>query len=236
MRCRLIFAPLLLIATSAAAPQLRERSFMLTDFDRVRLDGPFAVEVTTGRPTGAVVAGDGRAADRVNLRVDGGTLVIGMSTMGWDSWRDDERGAIAIRVNARQLRGARINGGGRLRIDRAASQRIDLGVNGSGELVIADIAADQLVATLTGTGSIRLPAGTARTARFFTQGAGSINAGLRADDLTVQSQSAGDSRFSARLTASVNSLGSGAVRVEGPAVCRLSGTGPASCAGKTTRR
>ncbi len=62
MRCRLIFAPLLLIATSAAAPQLRERSFMLTDFDRVRLDGPFRVEIVTGLPSGVVVTGDGRAA------------------------------------------------------------------------------------------------------------------------------------------------------------------------------
>lgn len=237
MRCRLIFVPLLLIATGAAAPQLRERSFMLTDFDRVRLDGPFRVEIVTGLPSGVVVTGDGRAAERVNVRVDGGTLVIAPSTLGWDGWREGREGDLAIRVGVRRLRGARVNGGGRLTIDKVAAPRVDLGVSGSGQLAIGTLDTDQLVATLVGTGAMTLSGGSGRVARFMSQGAGTIDAaGTRFSDLTVHSQSSGDSRFAATMTAAVTALGSGAVRVTGTAKCRLSGPGPMTCAGQVEQR
>ncbi|MCP3730388.1 DUF2807 domain-containing protein [Sphingomonas sp. MG17] len=236
MQFRLILIPLALIA-AGAAPAPAERRFMLTDFDRVRLSGPFIVEVKTGGPPGATVSGDGRAAERVNLRVDGGMLVIAASTQGWDGWRDDRESQLVIRVSGRQLRGARVNGGGKLTIDRVSGQRVELGLAGSGQLDIGSVTADQMIASLTGTGVINLKGGKVRTARFISQGAGAIDAaGTSIADLNVQSQSAGDSRFTASLTAAVAALGTGAVRVEGNAVCRLSGPGPMSCAGKTAER
>lgn len=236
MRLHLSLAPLALIAVGAA-PAPPERSFMLTDFDRVRIDGPFSVAVVTGAPARASVSGDARAMDRVNLRVDGGTLVIAPSTQGWDGWREGREGALVIRVGTRQLRVARVNGGGKLSIDRVAAPRVDLGVSGSGQLTIGTVDADQLVATLTGTGAITLSGGRGRVARFMTQGAGTINAaGANFSDLTVHSQSSGDSRFSATMTATVAALGSGAVRVAGTAKCRLSGPGPMTCAGQVEQR
>ena len=236
MRRRLILLPLVLIAIGAA-PAPAERRFMLTDFDRVRLSGPFTVEITTGGPPGATVSGDGRAAERIDLRVDGGLLVIAASTQGWDGWRDGREGQMVIKVSSRQMRGARVNGGGRLAIDRVSGQRIELGLAGSGQIDIGSVSGDQMVATLTGTGSIRLAGGAVRSARFISQGAGSIDAaGTSIADLNVQSQSSGDSRFTASLTATVAALGTGAVRVEGNAVCRLSGPGPMSCAGKAAER
>lgn len=228
---RLLLLPLAAFILGAAPA---ERRFMLTDFDRVRVSGPFAVEIVTGGPPGASVSGDPRATERVTLRVDGSLLVIAPSTQGWDGWRDGREGQIVVRVSGRQLRGARVNGGGRLTIDRLSGQRIELGLAGSGQIDVGGVNGDQLVATLTGTGSIRLAGGKLRSARFISQGAGSIDAaGASVADLNVQSQSSGDSRFTASLTASVSALGTGAVRVEGNAVCRLSGSGPMSCAGKT---
>lgn len=230
MRTALLISLALLAAGSAPAPE--ERRILLTGFDRIRVDGPFEVRVVTG-PSAATVSGDRRAIERVSIRNQGGVLVVGISTATWEGWRDKE-GLAAITVAVPRLRAANINGGGKLEIADAAGQRVDLGVNGAGSLTVRNLAADQLVTTLTGTGIVRLDAGTARTARFMSYGAGSIEAaGVTVNDLTVHSQSAGNSRFTARYTASVSTLGTGSVRVEGSAACRLVGPGPASCAGKT---
>lgn len=222
----------LLAAGSAPAPE--ERRVLLTGFDRIRVDGPFEVRVAAGPPA-ATVSGDRRAVERVSIRNQGGILVVGVSTATWEGWRDKE-GLAAITVTVPRLRAANINGGGKLEIGDIAGQRVDLGVNGAGSLAVRNLTADQLVTTLTGTGIVRIDAGTARTARFMTYGAGSIEAaGLTVNDLTVHSQSAGDGRFTARFTANVSALGTGSVRVEGNAACRLAGPGPASCAGKAER-
>lgn len=232
---RILLIPLALFAAGAATPPPEERRVLLTGFDRIRVDGPFDVRVTPGPPA-ATVAGDRRAVERVSVRNQGGVLVIGVSTRTWEGWREGE-GAASVTVAVPRLRAANINGGARLEIDRIEGQRVDLGVNGAGSLTVRNLAADQLVATLTGTGLVRLGAGGVRTARFMTYGAGSIDAaGLAVNDLTVHSQSAGDSRFTARFTAAVSALGTGAVRVEGNAACRLSGPGPASCGGTRERR
>lgn len=233
MRIALLIPLALLTIGFAPAPE--ERRVLLTGFDRIRVDGPFKVQVVAGPPS-ATVTGDRRAIDRVSISNQGGVLVVGVSTATWEGWRDKE-GAATITVFVPRLRAANINGGGQLDIANVAGQRVDLGVNGAGSLTVRNVAADQLVTTLTGTGIIRVDGGTARTARFMSYGAGSVDAsGLSVSDLTVHSQSAGDSRFTARFTASVSTLGTGAVRVEGNAACRLTGPGPASCAGKVEGR
>ena len=229
-----LLIPLLLVA-AGFAPAPEERRVMLTGFDRIRIDGPFEVRVAAGSPA-ATVTGDRRAIDRVNVRSEGGVLVIGASIASRDGWRDKD-GQALINVTVPRLRAASINGGGKLEIADIAGQRVDLGVNGAGSLTVRHLAADQLVTSLTGTGIVRLNGGTARMARFTSYGAGSIDAtGLTVNDLTVHAQSAGDSRFTARFTATISALGTGSVRVEGNAACRLAGPGPASCASKTEER
>lgn len=233
MRFAVLIPLALLAAGSAPAPETRR--VLLTGFDRIRVEGPFEVRVVPGPPA-ATVTGDRRAIERVSIRNQGNVLVVGVSTQNWEGWRGKE-GVALVTVTVPRLRAANINGGGKLDIASLASQRVDLGINGAGSLTVAKLNADQLVATLTGTGIVQLDAGMARTARFMTYGAGSIDAaGVAVNDLTVHSQSAGDSRFTARFTANISALGTGAVRVEGNATCRLAGPGPASCAGKIEGR
>jgi hypothetical protein len=233
MRIALLI-PLALLA-AGFAPAAEERRAMLTGFDRIRIDGPFEVRVAAGSPA-ATVTGDRRAIERVNVRSEGGVLVISAGVATRDGWRDKD-GQARVSVTVPRLRAANVNGGGRLEIADITGQRVDLGVDGAGSLTIARLAADQLVTTLTGTGIVRLNGGTARNARFTSYGAGSIEASaLTVNDLTVHAQSAGDSRFTARFTAVISALGTGSTRVEGNAACRIAGPGPASCAGKTEGR
>ncbi|MCR5870256.1 MULTISPECIES: DUF2807 domain-containing protein [unclassified Sphingomonas] len=235
---RMLALPVLLFASAAApVPQAAESTtVMLTGFERLRVDGPFLVKVIDGQPPKAIVTGDRRAVDRVSVRNMGGQLVIGPRNQTFEGW-SEQSGAVTVTVGARGLRGININGGGSVDVDRMSGQRVDLGVNGAGSLNIARLDADQLAVTLTGTGAVRLNGGMTRAARFATYGAGSIDAtGMSVNDLTVQSQSAGDSRFAARYTAQIATLGTGTVRVTGNAACLISGPGPASCTGKTDRR
>ncbi|MEG3153208.1 DUF2807 domain-containing protein [Sphingomonas sp. ZT3P38] len=234
MHIRTLILPFVLLAIGAA-PAPQERRIQLTGFERVRVDGPFVVRVIPGSATATITGGRG-AIERVSIRNQGNTLVVGVSTSTWEGWREKD-GVATITVATPRLRAANINGGGKLDIEAMTSQRIDLGVNGTGSLSIGKLTADHLVTTLTGTGMIKVAGGSARNARFMNYGAGSIDAGgLAVNDLTVHSQSAGDSRFLARFTATVSVLGIGAVRVDGNATCRLGGPGPATCAGKTERR
>lgn len=236
MRSLPILAPLLAVGAAPVPQAAESTTVMLTGFERLRVDGPFLVKLVDGQPPRAVITGDRRAIDRVSVRNMGGQLVIGPRNQTFEGW-SEAGGAVTVTVGARGLRGININGGGSVDVDRMGGQRVDLGVNGAGSLNIARLDADQLAVTLTGTGAVRINGGMTRTARFGSYGAGSIDAtGMRVNDLIIQSQSAGDSRFTARYTAQIASLGTGAVRVTGNAACIISGPGPASCTGKTERR
>lgn len=218
---------LLLLSLTASAPD--ERSFMLTEFDRIRVDGPFEVRVITTGPAGARASGDGRAIERVRLRVDGQTLVVTTDTRGFEGYGRDRNNPPVITVRAQRLRAALVNGAGSLTIAAMRSQRVDLGVNGGGRIDARGIETDQLHAVLTGTGAIAA-SGRALRARFASNGAGGIDAsGLSVNDLTVVSQSAGNGRFAARNTADVTALGIGSVTVEGTPTCRTRGPGPVRC-------
>lgn len=222
------FAPLLLVALAAPA-HADERRFMLTGFERIRLEGPFEVEVTTGGSTGAVATGDARSLDRVSVRVDGRTLVVASSVNAWGGYPGAVRSLPRVTVSASELSSAVVTGGGRLSIDRMRGQHIALALTGAGALTVGHADADRLEATLVGTGALTV-AGAALQARFQSNGAGTIAAeGLDVGALTVTTQSAGDSRFSARHTATVSASGQGVVQVAGTATCTVRGTAAVDC-------
>ena len=222
---------LLALAVPAAA-QARDRTVMLTSFDRVRVEGPFDVTLATGKGAGGVVSGDARAIDGVNVRVEGRTLIVSAGANGWGGYPGDAKGQITIRVTTPMLRAAAVAGGGRLRIDRIRAQAVDLSVAGAGALSVEKIEADQLSATMNGTGAMTL-GGTTGRARFLNSGTGAIDAGqLVARDLIVMSQGMGSGAFNARYTADISAMGLGSISVSGTPKCTVRGPGPVACANR----
>lgn len=222
------FAPLalLLVAAPAAAD---ERSFMLAGFERIRVEGPFDVEVTTGGSTAARAEGDRRSLDAVRVEVSGTTLVVSTNVNNWGGYPNATRTIPKVMVAVPMLRAAAVTGGGRLAVSRMAGQSVALSLSGAGVIRVSEIEADQLSASLVGTGALTL-AGRVHDARVQTSGAGTIDAeGLSVGALTVAAQSVGDSTFTARDTATIAALGSGTVRVRGPASCTISGAAPVLC-------
>jgi hypothetical protein len=229
--------PLLLLLATAAAPAPADRTVMLTGFDRIRVDGPFAVALTSGTRASARIGGGPRAAERVSVRVEGTTLIVSADVSAWGGWPGEEGAMPAVTVTAPpEFRSATVRGGGQLSIDRLRGQRIELALSGSGTLSVGELAADQLAVSLSGAGRMAL-GGKAARARFQTLGTGTIEAaGLTVDDLTVSAESQGDSSFTARRTATIASTAIGAVTVAGDAVCRVaSRSGPVRCGKEPVR-
>lgn len=221
-------APLLLVLFAVPA-HADERRYMLSGFDRIRVDGPFVVTVVAGTSAGAVAAGETRSLDSVNVRVQGTTLIVSPSVNAWGGYPGAAKSVPRVIVTAAALRSAAVIGGGRLTIDRMRGSRIDLTLTGAGELTVADARADRIDTTLIGTGKVTL-AGSALQGRFQSNGAGAIDAGgLSVAALTVNWQSAGDGRFAARNTAEVYAAGQGAVAVAGEPACTVNGAGPVIC-------
>ena len=224
-----LLAPLLLL--TAAAPG-DERSFMTGSFGRLRVDGPFEVEVTAGPPR-AVAIGDRVALDQVTVRANGDTLVVSAGPLAWAGRKGTT--LPKVHVSVPMLRGATLNGGARVRVAEMRGGRVELLLNGGGSLDVGDIRAEDLTVSLTGTGAITL-AGSAARARMRNYGAGSIDAAaLTAGDANLTSESSGNIRIQARYTARATALGSGGIGITGNPECILRGPGPMTCSG-TIRR
>ncbi|WP_158298886.1 GIN domain-containing protein [Sphingomonas psychrotolerans] len=225
----LLLAPLLFLVAAAPA---QDRRFMISDFERLRVDGPFEVEVVPGAP-GATAFGDRVALDQVSVRSNGDTLVVSSGPLS----QAGRKGTLpTLRVSSRSLRGVILNGGARVRVAEMRGARVELLQTGTGTLEIASIRTDDLNASLTGTGTMTL-AGTAQRARIRNYGAGSIDAsGLTAGDASLTSESSGNIRIDVRFTARATALASGGITITGKPECTLRGPGPMACSGTIVRR
>ncbi|UVO51188.1 DUF2807 domain-containing protein [Sphingomonas sp. SUN019] len=221
---------LFLFATPAFAA---DRTFSVGSFERLRVDGPFEVRVTTGSP-GARARGGKELLERVDIDVNGTTLVVRMGNGGWGETPGKAAGAPpVITLSTPRLVSATVSAGARVSIAKMVSQRIDVSVTGAGLLSVENADTDQLNATLVGTGQINI-GGRASRARLLTNGAGAIDASaLTVNDLIVRMEGAGETKASARYTAQVNSTGLGKVTVTGGAKCTVKAVadGPVVCGG-----
>jgi hypothetical protein len=220
-----MFALLALLALASPAAAA-ERRFMVTDFDRVQVEGPFEVILTTGRPSSAVASGSPQALDRVSIDVQGRTLRVRPNRSAWGGYPGQVAGGtVRILVSTRDLAAAAVAGAGSLAIDRAGGLRLALNVTGSGRITLAAVQADQLILGLTGSGRITL-AGKAKTLRASIQGTGDLDgASFRADDADIVTDTAGMVAFTAVRSAKVRANGIGAVEIGGSPACTVTGLG-----------
>lgn len=226
-------ALLLLFLSAASAPQ--DKTYLVSGFERVRVDGPYQVEIVRG-PFSARAEGDARALGQLDIHVDGTTLVIGAGTRGFEL-RAGERVAVPhVTLSTPMLRAVTVNGGGTVRVAEMRVPRADLAINGPGAITVAGFDADELGASMIGAGTLTV-AGTARRVRVRSNGAGSFDGtGLIANDATLISESSGTMRLGVRYTAQVMALGIGTVHLDGAPECTITGSGPVECAGKVVRR
>ncbi len=216
-------AALLLLAGPGMAGAATH-SWQVTDFRKIRVEGPFDVRVHAGQPSGVRAIGPQASLDRLVVEQRGDTLVIHPDrSAGWDI--HVSTGKMVVDVGTRALDGATLGGSGALAIDRMRGDAVDLALSGSGDLDVADMAAAQTRISLTGSGDLTV-AGRTRSATALVTGSGDLHGGgLAAGDATVTLVGSGDLELGASGTATVKLAGSGDVSIVGPARCTVSRTG-----------
>jgi hypothetical protein len=218
----MLSAAALLAATPA---QAAERRFTVTGFERVQVEGPFAVTLAVGKAPGAVATGSTAALDRLSITVEGRTLRIRPNRSAWGAPPAPGEGGVAIALSTHELSAAIVNGSASLQIDRAKAMRFDLSLSGSGRIALNEVQVDRLNLQLLGAGGIAV-GGSAKQLRATVTGQGNLDgAKLVADDADLTADTSGAISFAARRSAKVAASGAGDVTITGTPACTLSGFG-----------
>ena len=216
---------------SAAAPL---RSFTVTSFDRIRVEGPYAVTLSVGRSPFARAEGSAAALDRIDLRVEGRTMIIRQRSVATSGQGSASGPPVRIALGTPDLRVASLSGAGSLAIDRLRGLSIDVAVSGPGRLTVATIEADRLFAAVQGSGGLTL-AGRVKSASLTASGAPVLAAAaLIAEEAKISAEGAAEVTATVRSRATVFAAGTGIVRLSGQPTCvqRLSGSATIEgCAG-----
>ena len=225
-----------LLAVAAAAALISPasaatRNFGITDFTKVRVDGPYKVTLVTGVAPFARASGSTPAMDRVAIDVRGDTLVVHSNVSSWSSIPGADSGPVEVSIGTHDLTNAWLNGAGSLNIDRVKGLTFGLSVQGSGSARIGDVRVDQLSVNVIGSANAALD-GSTKKLTAIVRGISTIDAAqLTAADATIGAE--GTATIDANVTnsATISASGNATVRLAGRPSCTVKANGSASITG-----
>lgn len=219
-------------AAAAAAPAIAsERNYTVTSFERVRIDGPFMVRLTTAVAPFAKASGSPAALNGVSIDVQGQTLIVRKSPGSWGGYPGEAPGPVEISVGTHDLSKASVNGAGSLVIDKVKGQTFDFAIQGPGSISIGRLTVDQLKAGLSGSGSATV-GGTAAEVTAIVRGTSTFDgSGLKAKDAKIGAEGTAVVKLTATGTAKVDSLGTAMVELTGRPACTVRAIGSAIVSG-----
>ena len=216
----------------AASPLVAaQRNYSVTDFTRVKVEGPYAVTLATNVAPFARATGSQRALDRVSVRVEGRMLIIRLDRSAWGDDPDEQPGPVTISVGTHDLEQATLIGGGSLAIDRVRGLEFALASYGSGASSIGAVAVDRLRLSAQGSGSMRV-AGATKQLVATLNGPGMIDASaLTAKDATLSVRGPASLRANVTNNAKLAATGTANISIDGGAACESKITGSATVSG-----
>ena len=227
---RLILA-LFFIIVAASPLVAAQRNYSVTDFTRVKVEGPYAVTLATNVAPFARATGSQRALDRVSVRVEGRMLIIRLDRSAWGGDPDEQPGPVTISVGTHDLEQATLIGGGSLAIDRVRGLEFALASYGSGASSIGAVAVDRLRLSAQGSGSMRV-AGATKQLVATLNGPGMIDASaLTAKDATLSARGPASLRANVTNNAKLAATGTATIALDGGAACESKVTGSATVTG-----
>ncbi len=219
------------ILTLAAPAGAATRNFGVTGFEKVRIEGPYKIILSTGVAPFARASGSAAALDRIAIEVRGNTLVVHNNLSNWGGSPAQAAGPVEISLGTHDLTAAWLSGAGTLAIDRVKGLSFDLSSQGSGSVSIARADVDQLNISVVGTARAVL-AGTAGKVTAVVRGVSSLDAaGLAAKDATIGAEGAATISASVSNAVTIDANGPVAVTLTGRPACTLRLNGSASVSG-----
>lgn len=216
---------LVLLALTAVPAAAAERRYTVTDYDRVQIDGPFQVVMTTGKSASAIASGSPQALDRVSVEVQGRTLKVKPNRAAWGGYPGEGSGPVKIMLTAHELRSVTVTGSGTLTIDKIRAMKFDLALSGSGRVAVGRLEADVAGLNLIGGGQIHA-AGAVKSLRSTMQGSGDLKAELlTVQDAQLFSETSGTIDLAVKGTVKVRSTGSGDILISGKPACTVEALG-----------
>ena len=212
MRKALVLLPVLVLggchmAFGKDAGPRETRGFQVGAFEKIDLAGSPDVTVQVGGAPSVRAEGSKEALDRLDIRVEGGTLRIGNKGNGGWSFGWHHNGHVRIYVTAPSLAGAAIAGSGDIRVDKISGARFDASIAGSGDLAVDHMEVGEAHFSIAGSGDVSA-AGKAGKATYQTAGSGDIRAGgLEAGTASVSVMGSGDVQAHASQSADVSVMG-----------------------------
>ncbi|MEO7505133.1 MAG: DUF2807 domain-containing protein [Sphingomicrobium sp.] len=226
-----IVLPLAAFALLAAAPaSAATRNYSVTTFDRVRVEGPFAVTLTTNVAPFARATGSNQAIDAISLRVEGTTLIVQANRSAWTG-NAAPAGPATIAVGTHDLAYASASGAGSIAIDKVRGLMFAMTLSGTAQGSVAQADVDQFKLTLAGTGTAKL-AGKAPMMTAIVRGAGALDASaLKVKDLTLTAVGPASVQVTVSNSAKITAGGTATVTVAGNPACTVKAMGSASVSG-----
>ena len=227
MRILLAITALAIAAPAGAAT----RNFGVDSFDKIRVDGPYAVTLTTGVAPFARASGTPAALDAVNVTVEGHTLVVRANRSSWGGYPGAGTGPVQVEIGTHELGAAWLNGAGGLKINRVKGLSFQLSVQGSGSATIERADVDQLNVGIGGTASATL-AGKVAKMTAVVRGISALDASaLVVKDATIGAEGAATVKANVTNAAKIDGSGPATITLTGRPSCTVSLKGSTSVSG-----
>jgi hypothetical protein len=222
----------LLIAALIASPAAAgERSFSVTDFNQVRVNGPYKVKLVTGVSPRARAIGSTAALDGVAIDMMGRVLTIRRSPSAPSGYPGQQPGPVEIEIGTHDLTHATVVGSGSLDVASVKGQTFNLIVEGAGSARVGALTSDQIKVQLSGSGSAAL-AGTVKSATFIVRGTASLDAKrLQIKDAVIGSEGPAVISASVSNSAKLDVNGVSQVTLAGSPACTVKSSGSAEVTG-----
>lgn len=209
------------------------RNFGIEGFTKVRIDGPYKVQLTSGVPPFAKAEGSQAALDKVSVEIIGNTLVIHPDRSSWGGYPGEDVGPVVISLGTHELSAAWVNGSGSVAIDQVKGLTFDVSVQGSGAASIEHADVDQLRVAVGGTGNVKI-AGNAGKTTAILRGMASFDASqLKSKDAVLSADGTATVRAAVSNSAKIDGSGPATFELSGAPACtaRLSGSATVSGCG-----
>lgn len=219
-------------ASVASVPaSAADRTYSVTGFEQIRLQGPYKVRLTTGVAPYARASGSTQALDGISVEVNSQTLTVRRNPSASSGYPGQPAGPVEIEVGVHDLRSASIIGTGSLEISAVRGMSFALTIEGAGSAKVDNVDVDQLKLWVAGTASASL-SGSAKSATFLVRGTSSLDAGnLAVKDAVIGTEGPAIIRANVSNAAKVTAQGVSQIMLDGAPACTVKASGSATVDG-----